>query len=77
MKLWTLAKEGGAKSFTEIYLVTHACKHFTFCLSVSLVWEKRGEQREGREGSLPDNMENERTAYRERSLVKILIAPPI
>lgn len=32
---------------------------------------------EGRGGSLPDNMENERTAYRERSLVKILIAPPI
>lgn len=59
-------------------LLGNACQHFPFCLSVSLLCGKReGSRGEGKEGSLPDNMKNERTAYRERSLVKILISPPI
>lgn len=47
MELWTLAEEGGAKSFTEIYLVTHASIfHFVYQLAFFVGKERGAEGRE-------------------------------
>lgn len=49
MKVWPRAEEGRAKSFTEIYLVTHASVlYFVYQLAFSVVKERGAEGREGK-----------------------------